>query len=435
MNKKNNKIKILQILYKNSSPLDFSVPFFWLLKNKRFDVEINILYLIPNKDRITKGSNYYINEFKELKINHYDLLSFSWIKFFGYKLFAQINSENYDKKYSLLWKVLAFLIKFFQKALEIPFYRFVSTNKILSRLSPDIILLDHRTNINHSPIRSVFKFIEKYNIKTYLTPHAPHERFEVKSYVNYNKKDYLPSNVKYLIPFRFCKYWKYHKSLSKNNFLICGYPGFNKNFINTLVSQEKKSKNKKTLNICIVSRRFLPKGSIRNDLTDDFIIDYSEMYEFFYNLNIFCNKLAYKNINLIIKPHPSNSEGDLINLLNIIKFNKNTSIELIYDPIYSVLNKIDVCISLPSTTSLITSYANIPTFLYKTNLQNIIDCNWEMLSTLYKDLTYRFSNFDDILEICDNIKTYIMPSDKLRSYYYKDSQYLNLIKDFNINSI
>ena len=432
MYKKDNKLKILQILYKNSSPLDFSLPFFWVLRNERFDVEINILYLIPNKDRITKGSNYYTNEFKSLKINHYDLLSFSRFAFFGYKLFNQISPENYNKKNSSLRKLLALPIKYFQKFLEISFYTFFNTNKILSQLSPDIILLDHRTNINHSPLISVFNYIETNNIKTYLTPHAPHERFEVNSYVNYNKYDYLPSNVKYLIPFRFCKYWKYHKSLSKNNFLSCGYPGFNRGFINMLMNQENKYKNKKSLNICIVVRRFLSKGSIRNNSTDDFIMDYIDMFDFFYNLNIFCKKLVYKNINLIIKPHPSNSEIELINLLNIVKFNKNINIDLIWDPVYAVLNKIDICISLPSTTSLITSYANIPTFLYQTNLQNIIDSNWKKLSLLYNDLTYRFSKFDDIIEICNNLSKYKKPNNTLKDHYFKDMQYIDLIKDFKV---
>ena len=69
-------LHVLQIVIKNTSTLDFSLPVLWGIRNRLPKAKISILYTFLNKDQILRGSEYMSDFCAENNINQYDLCDF-----------------------------------------------------------------------------------------------------------------------------------------------------------------------------------------------------------------------------------------------------------------------------------------------------------------------------------------------------------------------
>ena len=67
---------IVQIVIKNTSTLDFTIPLFWKIKEKYPKCKISILYCVFDKKEILRDSRFFTNFCKNYDIKEYDFSDF-----------------------------------------------------------------------------------------------------------------------------------------------------------------------------------------------------------------------------------------------------------------------------------------------------------------------------------------------------------------------
>ena len=67
-------MKILQIVTKNTSTLDFTLPIFWGLKKYKVNSEVNVFYCVGDKKRILRQSKFFSNELGDYGASELDYI-------------------------------------------------------------------------------------------------------------------------------------------------------------------------------------------------------------------------------------------------------------------------------------------------------------------------------------------------------------------------
>ena len=163
------KTKILQVVIKNTSTLDFSLPLLCFLKNRLSGADISILYCVANKNEILLDSNYYTNELIKHNINQFDLLDFLPIflrkfEFIIRKCFNPYNNETYlniklssDPFLLKVPKYLVYIIKKIMKSVKEKILKILLNNSdIIGTINPDIVLLDNRNDMSFPGDKNIF---------------------------------------------------------------------------------------------------------------------------------------------------------------------------------------------------------------------------------------------------------------------------------------
>lgn len=385
---------IVQIVIKNTSTLDFTVPLFWKIKKLHPDVRISILYCVFDKKEILRDSTYFSTFCKEHQIKEYDFSDFSkpFIKYLMPSLQLMFSSSKADKLsfFEIKAKLKRFNLNVIQDLMKLVITRiekfilkrWIDHAQILPLLKPDILFFDNRSVTNFIGRDEIYTFMYDSRIPTYLIPHAPHMRDPISEFCPFDEHgDALPSFCTFMIPFKYGTPWVGRETQQKQ-FFISGYPGLDSDWL-TYCSYPKEHKNGQ-INVLFIIRRFLAEGVQRKSDTDPFIIDYDEFIRPLYLIKQSIQK-SEKNVHLIIKPHPANNYNELKKIMKKINIQ---SWEISHEPIYPLLKKIDVVCSLASTVLLIPAQANIPTIIFDTNLQRQIHETWDKLEQLYANMHF-----------------------------------------------
>lgn len=444
---------ILQIIIKNTSTLDFTLPVLWKLSNMDNSIKISILYCVFDKKQILRKSQFYSGILDDVGITQYDLASFINPKFrfsipFLRKLFSFASADKVSIKdtyvkhqnkglvsrigitiselvhnYGIKGMMLNFVLNIAHYIQKKWLLKLIDFNSILPILNADYILYDSRDTSNYIGRSSFYAFFEKTQTPIGLVPHAPHLRDPVSEFAPFDEKgNALPDYCQFWVPLKYGTPWLAIPD-KKKNFFITGYPGMDSQWLNFLKSRNNSYvKNNKKLKVLFVIRRYLPKGESRTEQTDDFIINYEDFIEPLKALNNCL--LALCSYELIIKPHPSNNYQELLKDIQSLHI-KNYSIS--YEPIYQHIGEVDMVISLPSTVLLISAMAGIPTIIINNELQQKIHKRWSILEDMYSKMSYFLPNLESMKYVLDEI----INVDHKNRYNSSDIQHLRNFYDDN----
>ena len=412
---------ILQIVIKNTSTLDYTLPIFWKLKNGYPDIKLSILYCVPNKCQILRDSQYFYRFFKLHSIKEYDFGDFIKPNFRSLKwLYRYHHSQSpWDRENetrSLVSSSSIFdNIKYLYKRIKNKLIntltstkRIVSFDKILDILCPDAVLFDNRTVTDFDGREHFYRYFEINKIPVILLPHAPHYRLPDDFCPFDEKGKALPAYCIDWIPFKHATPWVRlpHKS---SQFQYIGHPLLDSDWCDNLFKNNKTTesslKANSQLKCMLIIRKFLPKGIQRTDDTDPFIIDFED---FFPQLKSIAKALKdiSKKVELIIKPHPSNNYNEV---KKVFMESGIHNWRISPEPFFDLLPKIDFVISFCSTSLLFPIAWRIPTVILDSKLQRYVHRNWDKLKELYTGFQFYQSDNSGLTE---SLKKITQLSDK-----------------------
>ena len=387
-------VHIVQIVIKNTSTLDFSLPVLWGLREKYPAAKISILYTSLNKSQVLRNSIFMKKFCVENSVEQYDLCdflfpNFRWLSGFFRSAFMRSYADKLElKDFRNLWKnkpiliVKSLYVRLIMLAEKICSRLCVNDAEILEVLKPDIVLFDNRSVTDFVGRDSIYKFLETTPTRVVLLPHAPHYTGPSAEFCVFDEhnKCLMPEYTEHWMPFKYGEPWKAAPS-HYEQFVKIGYPGLDKLWWNYLSTSRKVDK---TIQCLVMTRKFLPEFYSRPAGFDEATLDYDETFSF---LAMLANAIrdVGVDIQVIVKPHPSSNKLENHKMLDAVGF-KNYKIS--YDSFYEVLPRVDLVVSQFSTALALPIAYSIPTILVETKLQLAIHNQWPILADFYLNLKY-----------------------------------------------
>ncbi len=389
-------MRIVLIVFKNTSTLDFIIPFLWFLKKNNNLKSLDVIYFTGNSRQILRNGKFFSEFITDLGGKEHSLMKLSpilrWFSFlfshsasdtFNFEEVKFITNAKLLKKLGLMTKfVVLKLIKRFESILIK--YLFPKT-KLRELLQGSILLLDNRPNLEKFNEEKLYSILDEIRPRTILLPHAPHYIVSDLTFFPLSKKyGDFPSYCKSWVPFKETEIKEYENQVD-----YVGYPGFDLDWKNHFLVDRKTHH----LRCLYVGRKFLDKDMVipegYNFVTLSFkeiLKDLNEIARVFNSINI--------EIELVFKPHPSSNFN---NVKAVLEESELDFWSITPEPFYSELKEIDFVITPYSTSALIPAIFGIPTIILSSKVQNIINDSWEQVEKIYRGLTYYIER--DQLEI------------------------------------
>lgn len=428
---------ILQIVIKNTSTMDFTLPVLIEVKRCRPDVHITVLYCVLDRRNILRQSQFWDRMFTENNIKQVDFSNFLYPifcpfeglfrKFFsgskadkihfheawnfyllngkkkGYTgfIFYLIKEYGWKHLFSNLLQSTATLVENWVIA------KAVDANAILIRLNPDFVLFDNRSVTQFPGRGELYSWMYRNVVKVALLPHAPHLRDPLSEFCAFDEKgDSLPDFCEFWVPMKFGEPWRQVPE-KRGQFQITGYPGLDSAWLKLCRHgfNEKKSLIHKSGKIrCLfVMRRYIPMGQARPANLDPYIVNYQDVFG---PLNALAQSFLTlgREVEIILKPHPANSYPTLA---ADMKYSGFSEWSISHDPMYPLLSEVDLVVGIFSTVLLVPAMAGIPTVLIRTGLQDIVHSEWPLLEELYTQLSYYVPSIEKLTPTVDRALTQV----------------------------
>lgn len=444
-------MKILQIVIKNTSTLDYTLPIIMKL-TQDFNNSVIVFYNVLNKRQILRESGFYSNLFDEYGVSQKDLsdyLIFSTPQFKNFIrwIFWRSHSDkisffenvtmrmNISPEKSKIWcyyqELKTINISTFKEILKTflvvaeryVIEYFVRTKTILEEIDADVILYDNRSARKYPGSEHYYRHMDLKRRPVVLIPHGPHFRDPLREYCPFNYEgDELPEYCDYWMPLRFGTPWVYQPE-KRSQFRIIGYPGFDDDWLNFSKNVDNNSVSaRESVNCLFIIRKYLPPTAKRSAELDPYVLDHAEFNRI---LGSLVEAIDEHNCHLIIKPHPSNNYPLLENDLS--KYD-SLSWEISHEPMYALLSRIDFVVSLPSTISLLPAISGIPTIILNTKLQELVHQEWTLLAEIYGKLSWYLQ---DIGKLNSMVKKMLgeLRTEKMTIKSKKDIQHLRYYYD------
>lgn len=411
MNFKKNLV-LLQIVTKNTSTLDYSLPILWKTRKEYPEARIVVLFSAGNKKQLLRHSVFFTDFFVHHGIEVLDFSDFlktksGWFKKLWQKFTVSSPSDAlsfFDKIKHALEKRLA--------------SQFVDLSQVLPGLNPDIILFDQKTFTEGFYGKNIFYDYLIWEKKPIvLMPHAPHFINPTDEYFSfYEKNPDITDLADFWKPFQFGKPEE-NLPTRASHFPFVGYPGLDAEWLEYLL-KGKTARTETTLTCLLVIRKFLPKGFVRPENYDPFTLDYTDMKDFLTGVGQALKKNGV-TVKLLVKPHPSNNFKMTVDLFKTLDL---PPWEISFEPFYGVLPQVDFGIGLFSTANVIPMLGGIPMILVNTKLHQFVHQSWDVLADMYRGLDNLASNSNELDVSLKNIVDHLYkgrPGD-----IYRDGAYL-----------
>ena len=393
--------KILLILIKNTSPLDYGVPLLWEIKRSYPTAKVSVLYCVLNRKKILRKSRLYSDILSENGIAEYDFADFLPAPYAAWKglwrrLCAKSDWDSAPLPRSSrrvpLAKPLARNLQRLLNVWERFLMRRVDTVHILPTLNPDLILFDNRTITQFHGRDDFYAYFGQVQKPVVLLPHAPHHTGTTTLTPFDERGEKLPAYCDYWMPFINDRSWV-NLPDQKDQFAYIGYPGLDSRWLTWLQSRHDATKRRADgpLRCLFIIRKFLNKGQPRPPGHDAYIFDYEE-FAYYLSLVSTAFQSSDVEIELVVKPHPSN---DFEMLREILAGFHIPRWRIFEDPIYAALPGCDFVISLYSTTLLIPAMVGIPVVLLHSRIQDEIH-QWAEMKQMYSGLRFYLENPEDL---------------------------------------
>lgn len=398
-------MNILMLVIKNTAALDFALPILWKIKQEHPRAQVSVLYCTLSRKKILRESRFYSKILSTCGINQYDFADFLQAPYAVLRgLWRRLCSRsNWD---SLSWdrrlrqfpagKQVAYYLQGFISHLESFLTRKVNFQQILPSLNPNIVLFDN-TIVTHSGQEYFYAYFSSVKKKVILLPHAPHHSTTTAFTPFDEAGEELPDYCEFWMPFKFDRTWE-RLLERKSQFAYVGYPGLDSEWLDQfksgnhlhLTEKSRSSCSKESLRCLFIIRKFLSKGQTR---TPDVYLTY-DYDEFSYYLNLVGTALknAEVDIELIVKPHPSN---DLQTVKDVFSGSGIPNWQITRESVYVLLPECDFVISLYSTTMLIPAMAGIPVVLLNSRIQSVVHQE-DAMKRLYTGLYFYLENPEDL---------------------------------------
>ncbi len=396
---------IMQIVMKNTSTLDFSMPLLWGIRQKYPKAQLTILYTTFNKSQILRNARYMHTFCAENNIQQYDFSDFFKLKLGPFRpLLKWIFRRSYSDTMSLrelknirlrnMCSIIGSIsLRYFRPIERIISKLLVHAHTILPTLAPDFILFDNRTVTNFQGREDFYTYFETTQTPLALLPHAPHYIHTTDEFCRFDEQndDVMPPYTEHWMPFKHGEPWLRAQD-KKDQFIKIGYPGLDSSWWNYL-SHSKKNDTQAPIHCLVMTRKFLPEGTVRPEGYDEFTLNYEEVIHFFTVLQQAAQHID-RAIHWIIKPHPSSSEPENRKVLAALGI---TDFTISYESFYELLPQVDCVISQFTTSLALPISYGIPTLLVETKLQSYVHEQWPVLADYYTGLNYYTTdaNFKD----------------------------------------
>ena len=421
-------MKILQIVAKNTSTLDYSLPIFWALNNRNIKSDVTVLYCVGDKRRVLRRSTFFSKELRNIgakELDYIDLLNFRSIFLESFlRRICQQSLSDQSSFYGLRFNCctislfLKTIIPFFQKkllhVLECWLAQRLCFDDFFKRNAPDLIILDNREDSRFAGAKSLFDVVFASSIPKIVMPHAPHFNNPgyVFSPVNPYGKDFYPECEAW-VPFKFSNTEQNHPSLTKH-FYYVGYPGFDDEWIEHCKSYPK-SKSKKI--VCLyIGRKFLDRNVKKPDDLDYVIMDYNSVFADLLSIKESFVRLGQK-MTLIFKPHPSSNYKLVKKILDEVSFDEY---KITHEPLFGQEAELDFVFSSYSTSTLIPVLAGIPTIVFNSKVQKRVNEEWCKVAEMYIGLSYFIEPselFETIESLIGGNSTQVRDKAHLREFF------------------
>ena len=177
---------ILQLVTKNTSTLDYSLPLLWELCEKNPEYKIFILYCVADKRKILRESRFYSDELKKIGATEFDFMSLlpkkiQWAEQFfryffkvsesdqkGFSDFRGTPNRWFIKKLSILFELSLAKLQIIIERLFLTL--FLHIDRMIDHINPDIVILDNRKSVSFIGDRILFNNIFERNIPKVVVP-------------------------------------------------------------------------------------------------------------------------------------------------------------------------------------------------------------------------------------------------------------------------
>ena len=397
---KTESFHIVQIVIKNTSTLDFSLPVLWGLRKKYPDARISILYTSLNKNQILRSSKFMTNFCGENNIRQYDLCDFlitgsllmprilrrAFSQSYSDKLgFKELRRNGIRNSISTIKAVIVSYIRPIERAMS---RLFVNNSQILNRLNPDIVLFDNRSAYPFLGRDEIYTYFDAHRKPVVLLPHAPHYIDPTSEFCRFDEynENLMPAYTEHWMPFKYGEPWKVAPA-HRDQFIKIGYPGLDSRWWEYISSNKQENIKIRCL---IMARKFLPEGEKRPSNFDQFTLDYEEAASFYAMVEKAVRGSGIE-IEIVVKPHPSSSEPENRKLLSKVGINNYI---ISYDSFYDLLPSVDIVVTQFTTAISLPVAYGIPTLVVETKLQNYVHKSWPLLADYYLNLEYYSSSHE-----------------------------------------
>jgi len=422
-------LKILQIVTKNTSTLDYTLPIFWGLKKHIVKSDVSVLYCVGDKKRILRESSFFSNSFRDYGVTQYDyidILDFKnryinrlvrricQINFSDQANFEGLRGDWFKNPLALCHASALFLLRTMLRTLDDLLARKLDFEGFFEQISPDLIILDNRENSLFPGAKNLFTVIFALAVPKIIVPHAPHfsESDYVFSPVNPVGKDFYPECEAW-IPFRYSDTDRKHQGLEKH-FQYIGYPGFDDEWLESC--KKKLQSNNKNIVCLYIGRKFLDQHIKRPENLDYVTMDYDAVLSDLLLIKESFKKLD-KKITFIFKPHPSSNFKLVQKVMRQASFDNS---KITHEPLYDQIDELDIVISSYSTSVLIPAMAGIPTIIFNSEIQKKVNSQWSRVEDLYKGLSY-YIEAEELQTVLKSVlfdpNTSLIDKSHLRDFY------------------
>jgi len=384
--------RILALVIKNTSTIDFFAPILWALRRMSRESSLSVYFASISRRKILRHSAFYDTFFSALRIAVYDQLDFTiGIRPLAGSLRRLIAVNDWDvltegterDGLERWWVEMATYLEYLAKF-------FVRPESVLNRLGPETVLFDNRTRTEPLGREHMYRELLGLPGTVFLLPHAPHNT-RSDEFIPFDAEGgiELPPNSEYWVTLREERPWEGRSGLDSRRFRTVGYPGLDSAWLNWLGSfHSGAGRSRKTLRLLFIIRAYSGRwsGRAEEQSPDPFILSEPEFRSYIRLLRD-AIRLLGERVVVTVKPHPSNNFRTL-SMIFAEEGVKDWRVS--YEPIYAEVSSTDLVVALYSTILLVPAMMGIPTALLQTPTQEFVN-QWEPLERLYKGMPFYLS--------------------------------------------
>lgn len=409
-------MKILHIVIRNTSTLDFSIPYLCELRKKYPDAEISVLYCLLNRSQILRDAKYYKEIFDRYEIKQFDYLDFFHINskplkrllrwFFSLPYFDNIAIRSYIKNpFFMKGKAMRYILAGLRKKLDEKLCeRYVDSANILPSFSPDIILYDHRAKVEFIGRQHFYQYFQRKRIPLILIPHATHFIGPTDDFMPFGIGEVdFPEYCDHWACFKYQTPWLQVDEAKRGQFAYTAHPGLDENWLQDLDQQESALAYDPEIIRCLVmSRKFLPEGVKRTD-QEPGVLEFDGVVALIKKIDAAFRQTG-KKFEIVVKPHPSSSYPENIRVMERAGVE---DYQILYEPFFSLMPGIDMVVTEFSTSIAYTVLSNRPTIVLNTPLQQHVHESWDVLEDMYGKMQYFLNQLSDLPKMVGEVVKYI----------------------------
>lgn len=398
-------MRIVQLVVKNPSELDFSLPLLWHLGSLDDPPEMHVVYLAADRAQMLRTGHGYTAILRSIGVKELDLADF--LPGRAHRLERAWRSA-FKKSYSdelSIREGLAALLGPRLRGPDTPGAAIRTARAVLDRarrkvehvalrlpdvvgglreLAPDVVLLGNRRAVTPFPGHDeLFAWLRDEVPLVALVPHAAHETTLREFTPFQDEGDPLPPNVDFWITLEQTHTAEILPERAEQ-FAVVGNPGFDRGWVEWLRRRATRADPRPSVRAhCVVlGRKFHAPGAPRP--SDPFTLSYEEGVAYFSSISESLATTGHE-VAVTLKPHPSTNAFLLDRALTEAGCEHwRTS----FDPLAALVAEADLLVGMFSTALILGVPFGIPVVVLPSRVQTFVEQEWGVMRELYRGLEH-----------------------------------------------